>query len=58
MRSSIFFSIRNHGVLPLDLACIECLNVWSMAGLPYNCNSIITNEQLKDLIHMIFQIPC
>jgi hypothetical protein len=57
------FRHQKNGAFPLNLAHLECLNVLSLVGLPYSCNSIAnqfaTKEQLKDLTHMFCcQIPC
>jgi len=50
---------RNNGTFPLDLACLEHLNV----KLQFNCNSIISQFTIfltiKYLTHMFYlQIPC
>jgi hypothetical protein len=38
---------KNNGTFPLDLACLECLNVLIVT-------QFATNEQLKDLTHMFY----
>ncbi len=48
----VYFEHQKNGGLPLDLSFFWMLKCCS-------CNSIVINEQLKDLIHMFcFQIPC
>jgi hypothetical protein len=46
---------KNNKTLPLDLVCLERLNVQSPTGLPYVvATQFATKKQLKDLTHM----PC
>ncbi len=51
-RIQVFLRHKNNGTFPLDLACLECLNV-------IVATQFATHEQLKDLIHMLcLWIPC
>jgi hypothetical protein len=43
----VFLDIKNNKAFPLDPACLECSNVYSLIGLSYNYNSIATKKQLK-----------
>jgi hypothetical protein len=45
-RVQVFFDIKNNEALPLDLVCLKCLNV-------IVATQFATNEQLKDLTHML-----
>jgi hypothetical protein len=58
-----FLDIKNNGTLPLDVAYLERLSVWSPIGVPDSWNSIVTQfatkQQLKNSTHMLcLQIPC
>jgi hypothetical protein len=44
--SSFQKTLKTNGAFPLDLACLECLNVIIITHFA-------TNEQLKDLTHML-----
>jgi hypothetical protein len=52
--------IENNRAFPLDLSCLECLSVQSLANLPYVvATQFATKKQLKDLTHMpCLGIPC